>query len=155
MQKDQTSRQRFGIHLVGLARRWRRALDQRLAAVGLSDASWAPLMHLAELGEGRCQRDLALAVGIDESTLVRLIDLLAERGLVERRPAEQDRRRKLLHLTAAGHAAVDELRAKLTRIEDQLLADLSDTELDTLMTAFARIEARIALPGDLPTPAQS
>lgn len=143
MQTDFSPRRRFGIQLVGLARRWRRALDQRLAAIGLSDASWAPLVHLAELGDGRCQKELAAAVGIDESTLVRLLDLLAERGLVERHPSPRDRRLKLLHLTPQGSAAVADIRTKLARIEDQLLEDLSDAEIDRAMIAFARIDARI------------
>lgn len=143
MQIDDTGRHRFGIHLVGLARRWRRALDQRLAAIGLSDASWAPLVHLAELGDGLCQKDLALAVGIDGSSLVRLLDLLAARGLVERRTDARDRRQKRLFLTPAGQAAVRDIRTKLARIEDQLLEDLSDPEIATLMSAFARIEQRL------------
>lgn len=143
MQIDTSGRRRFGIQLVGLARRWRRALDHRLAAIGLSDASWAPLVHLAERGDGLCQKELALAVGIDDSTLVRLIDLLAERGLVERRACTRDRRLKLLHLTPAGRAAVADIRIKLARIEDQLLEDLSDADIDTVMSAFARIDSRI------------
>lgn len=138
-----SARRRFGIHLVGLARRWRRALDQRLAVIGLTDATWAPLVHLAELGDGRCQKELAAAVGIDESTLVRLLDLLVERGLVERQPSPRDRRLKLVHLTPAGHTAVRDIRAKLARIEDQLLEDLSDPEIAQMTAAFDRIDARI------------
>ncbi len=144
MQIDSSGRRRFGIQLVGLARRWRRALDHRLAAIGLSDASWAPLVHLAQKGDGLCQKELALAVGIDDSTLVRLIDLLAQRGLVERHPSARDRRLKLLSLTPAGRAAVADIRTKLAHIEDQLLEDLSDAELDTMMSAFSRIDERIA-----------
>ncbi|MFG1416661.1 MarR family transcriptional regulator [Xanthobacter sp. V0B-10] len=143
MQIDSSARRHFGIQLVGLARRWRRALDHRLAAIGLSDASWAPLVHLAEKGDGLCQKELALAVGIDDSTLVRLIDLLAERGLVERRPSTRDRRLKLLSLTPAGRAAVTDIRTKLARIEDQLLEDLSDAEIEAVMSAFARVDGRI------------
>ncbi|MDQ0505751.1 MarR family winged helix-turn-helix transcriptional regulator [Xanthobacter agilis] len=143
MQIDSSNRRRLGIQLVGLARRWRRALDHRLAAIGLSDASWAPLVHLAEQGDGLCQKELALAVGIDDSTLVRLLDLLAERGLVERRTATHDRRLKQLYLTAEGRTAVTDIRAKLARIEDLLLEDLSDAQIDALMAAFASIDGRI------------
>ena len=49
------ARLRFGIKFVLLARRWRQALDQRLAEVGLSDATWAPLVHLWESGGGISQ----------------------------------------------------------------------------------------------------
>ncbi|MGO4611814.1 MarR family transcriptional regulator, partial [Variovorax sp. 2RAF20] len=77
---------RIGIRLVGLARRWRQALDARLSSAGLSDATWAPLIHLHELGGGISQSELAAAVGLDGSSLVRLLDILVEQALIERRP---------------------------------------------------------------------
>ena len=42
----------FGFALVGLARRWRRAFDGRMATLGLSDAAWPPLLHLDRSGDG-------------------------------------------------------------------------------------------------------
>lgn len=41
-----SSRDSFGMLLVGVARRWRSALDASLAEVGLSDATWGPLVHI-------------------------------------------------------------------------------------------------------------
>lgn len=137
------SRLRFGMQFVLTARRWRAALDHRLAAVGLSDASWAPLMHLAIAGDGISQKELAARMGLDGSSLVRLIDLLERRELVSRRTDAADRRARHIHLTEAGRAAVAFIRERLDLAEAEMLADLSDADIDSLMEAFALINARI------------
>jgi MarR family transcriptional regulator, transcriptional regulator for hemolysin len=134
----------LGIRLVGLARRWRQYLDMQLSSSGLSDATWAPLMHLHRGGEGLLQRDLAARVGLDVSSLVRLLDILEERKLVERRPDPQDRRGKRLFLTEAGHAQVARIRNLIEPLEDTLLQDLDEPATEALLQAFARIEARLA-----------
>lgn len=136
-------RRRFGFIFSVLARRWRRLLDARLAAVGLTDATWTPLIHLSELGDGISQKDLAARVGLDGSSLVRLIDILAERGLVTRRTSDADRRANLIFLTEAGHTAVADIRRLLSEAEMEMLADVSDAELATMLAAFARIGARV------------
>jgi MarR family transcriptional regulator for hemolysin len=136
--------QRIGIRLVGLARRWRQALDSRLSAVGLTDATWAPLMHLHELGSGISQSDLAAAVGLDGSSLVRLLDILVERALIERRPHAVDRRVKVVHLTPAGRRTVASIRKRLHAIESELLADVDAQDAQVVLRVFERIEVRIA-----------
>lgn len=150
MNTSAPERHRVGIRLVGLARRWRQALDARLSSAGLSDATWAPLVHLQELGDGISQRQLAATVGLDSSSIVRLLDLLVEQGLIERRPHAVDRRVKLVHLTPAGRRAVATLRKRLSVIEAELLADLSDAEAGVLLQAFEKIEARISAQGTAP-----
>jgi MarR family transcriptional regulator for hemolysin len=137
------ARLRFGIKFVLLARRWRQALDQRLAEVGLSDATWAPLVHLWESGGGISQKDLAALVGIDGSSLVRLLDILAGRGLVERRMDPADRRTRLVFLTEAGRAAVAGIREELSHGEAEMLADLSDAEIAAMLDGFDRIGRRL------------
>ncbi len=134
----------LGIRLVGLARRWRQYLDVQLSSSGLSDATWAPLMHLHRAGEGLLQRELAARVGLDVSSLVRLLDILEQRQLVERRPDPQDRRANRLFLTMAGHAQVARIRGLVEPLEDDLLQDLDDAATEALLQAFARIEARLA-----------
>lgn len=134
----------LGMRLVGLARRWRQALDARLAAAaGLSDAAWAPLVHLHRLGDGISQTELATAVGLDGSSLVRLLDMLVAQGLIERRAHASDRRVKNVHLTPAGRRTVVNIRKRLTAAEDELLADLDDAGAQAMLQAFDQIEARL------------
>ncbi len=141
MQHD--ARSRFGFRLVTLARHWRRVIDRELARSGLTDASWAPLIHLDEGGDDISQSELAERVGLDGSSLVRLIDLLEQRGLVERRVDPADRRARRILLTGPGRAEIAALRERLLRIETAMLAPLDDTALDRLAADFDRVASGI------------
>ncbi|MGP1614508.1 MAG: MarR family winged helix-turn-helix transcriptional regulator [Pollutimonas bauzanensis] len=138
-----SSRERFGVQFVELARRWRRALDHSLAQTGLTDATWAPLLRLHELGDGVQQKELALRVGLRESSLVRLLDILEHSGLIERRADAADRRAKLIFVTDAGRASVAQIREVLARVETDILLGLKDQDIESMLHAFGRIGERI------------
>lgn len=142
--KPSSPRARFGIRFSLLARRWRRALDERLAEAGLSDATWAPLIHLQETGGGVTQKELAALVGIDGSSLVRLLDILCRQGLAERRVDENDSRARLIFLTEDGEKRVAAIRRELARGEEEMLADISDADIAAMLQHFERIEERLA-----------
>ncbi|NGO62097.1 MarR family transcriptional regulator [Rhizobium daejeonense] len=140
---DAKLRREFGFRLVGLSRRWRQHVDEGVAAVGLSDATWSPLFHLHRIGDGLTQKELAARIGLDGSSLVRLIDILERQGLVERRTETEDRRAKRLYLTFAGAERVSAILERLLPIENEMLQDLDDAEIAVLLGAFQKIEARI------------
>src|SRR5512142_3293142 len=79
-----------------LTRRWRSLLDSEFQAAGLTDATWRPLLHLHILGDGVRQKDLAASVGIEGPSIVRLLDTLIMKGLIQRSEDVTDRRAKLL-----------------------------------------------------------
>jgi MarR family transcriptional regulator for hemolysin len=126
-----------------LARRWRRVLDARLTTAGLSDATWLPLIHLQESGGGITQKELAALVGIDGSSLVRLLDILCRQDLVERRVDPADGRARLIYLTTAGKKRVTAIRRELAKGEAEMLADLSDADIDVMLQHFELIERRL------------
>ncbi len=126
-----------------LARRWRRALDERLAEAGLSDATWAPLVHLQVTGGGITQKELAALVGIDGSSLVRLLDILCRQGFAERRVDESDSRARLIYLTESGEQRVAAIRRELAKGEEEMLADISDADIATMLEHFDQIEERL------------
>jgi DNA-binding MarR family transcriptional regulator len=81
---------------------------------------------------------LAEAVGVDAPYATLIVDGLEERGLVERHPDPDDRRRKLVSLTPAGKEAV----ARVLRIQEQppaVFGNLSAAELDTLEGLLRRL----------------
>ncbi len=145
-----TPRARFGFAFVLLARRWRRLLDRRIAALGLSDATWTPLIHLQMAGDGISQTELAALVGIEGSSLVRLLDILVARGLVERQADPRDRRTRLIVLTEAGHAMLGDIRRVLDEAEAEMLADASDEELAAALGLFARIDRQLHAMAETP-----
>ena len=75
-----------------LTRRWRQVLDAEFQSAGLTDATWRPLLHLHLLGDGVRQKDLAASIGIEGPSLVRLIDTLVMKGLIQRSEDGTDRR---------------------------------------------------------------
>src|SRR5882724_12042463 len=106
----------FGFNVARLARRLRQAVDAELQVFGLTEATWRPLAYVGRLGDGVRQKELAAALGIEGPSLVRLLDNLERRGLIERREHETDRRARGLHLTAAGR----ELAIRVAKIGSEL-----------------------------------
>lgn len=127
--------------LAHLVRRWRQVLDNEFQSVGLTDATWRPLLHLHFLGNGIKQKDLAASVGIEGPSLVRLLDTLFMKGLILRTEDSSDRRAKLLSLTPEGREAVERIRETVHRVENELLAPLSDREIEEIATSILRLEA--------------
>lgn len=135
---------RFGMRFVGLARLWRRTLDAEMAGLGLTDAGWPPLVYLAQAGGGLTQRELARRIGIDGSSLVRLLDQHAQAGRIERREDPQDRRVWRLHVTPDGQAMVGRIQATLDRVEASMLIGLDDRQLGMMTEAFDCIADNIS-----------
>ncbi|AXJ94133.1 MULTISPECIES: MarR family winged helix-turn-helix transcriptional regulator [unclassified Sphingomonas] len=77
--------------------------DAELAALGLGRAHHRCLYFIGRqpnLSVG----DLLALLGVTKQSLGRVLGALLERGLVEQRPGETDRRQRLLRLTPAGEA---------------------------------------------------
>jgi MarR family transcriptional regulator, organic hydroperoxide resistance regulator len=96
----------------------------------LSPPQVMALRHL-DPAEPAPMSELAEALHCDNSNVTGIVDRLEDRGLVERRPAEHDRRVKMLVVTERGA----ELRRRLTE------------RLDTAPAALARlsVEDQVAL----------
>ena len=76
----------------------------------------------------RTQAALAEAIGADKSRIIPTLDDLQDRGYIERRPDPDDRRVRLLALTAAGRAAKDAVQEDIQRGEERWLGKLSDDD---------------------------
>jgi DNA-binding MarR family transcriptional regulator len=84
----------------------------RFLAIGQEfDLAPQQVMAVRVLEEPLPMGELAKLLACDNSNVTGIIDRLEERGLVERRPAEHDRRVKRLFLTAEG----ERLRREITR----------------------------------------
>ena len=70
----------------------RRAFDRRAVSLGVTRAQWRVLAKLNRT-PGLRQVDLAEHLDMEAITLCRIVDRLAEAGLVERQADPQDRRR--------------------------------------------------------------
>jgi DNA-binding MarR family transcriptional regulator len=102
------------------------------------DASGAAVLaRLAELGAVRLST-LAAALCLDVSTVSRQVPVLERQGWVARERDPEDQRAQLLQLTAAGKAALDEVRRSRAEVLRRLLPDWTDAELDAFASQLHR-----------------
>jgi DNA-binding MarR family transcriptional regulator len=92
------------------------------------------------LAEPRQMGELAEAMHCDNSNITGIVDRLEERGLVERRAAENDRRVKLIALTNDGRHLREELNTRMAE-PPEALTRLSEDDLRTLRDILARAAA--------------
>jgi len=130
----------FGFNVARLARRLRQAVDAELQAFGLTDATWRPLAYVGRLGGGVRQKELAIALAIEGPSLVRQLDNLERRGLIERREDETDRRARGIYLTRAGRDLAVRVAKVGTEIEERLLAKVPAADLEICQRVLASIE---------------
>jgi MarR family transcriptional regulator for hemolysin len=133
----------FGFQISRIARRLRQAVDVELRAYGLTEATWRPLVYVARLGAGVRQKELAVALGIEGPSLVRLLDGLERRGLIERREDDTDRRARGIHLTAAGRALQRRVAKVSGAVQRRVLAGVAPADLAACDRAFAVIETAL------------
>lgn len=100
------------------------------------------ILSIIAANPGINQGNVGRALGIQRANMVSLVNELADRGLVSREVAAEDRRALALRLTPAGEAAVAESLAQIRRHEERLLSDLSAEERAMLVALLGRIEAK-------------
>ena len=132
-------RERFGSLIAHAARQWRRAVDHRLQPFGLTEATWLPLIYLARAAAPMRQKDLAAALAVDGSSIVRLLDELEAAGLIQRREEASDRRAKTIILTAAGRSIIDRVEDASRRVRDATLHGITRAELEIAADVLRRV----------------
>jgi DNA-binding MarR family transcriptional regulator len=85
-----------------------RGIDEGLAAQGLGRAHHRSLYFVARQPDITVS-ELLKVLGITKQSLGRVLNELTDRGLIETRPGREDRRQRLLRVTAAGEALEAEL----------------------------------------------
>ncbi|AUY24861.1 MAG: MarR family transcriptional regulator [Mixta calida] len=123
------SQQRFSRLLHLAAHAWRLAIDRRLKESGLSMNSWLAVATLASESEPMTQKALAQVLGLEEASVVPLVDRLVAQQLVERSQPEEDRRKRLLLVTEQGNALFNKVKVETDRLRGELLADIDRDEL--------------------------
>ena len=134
--------------IMDVARMMKTYADQRARQFGISRAQWSVLVRL-DRSEGLKQSELADLLDLQPISLTRLLDRLADNGLIERRPDPNDRRANRLYLTPAARPMLEQL-SKLgedvmeivlegvdAEMRDFMLRDL-DIMKDNLRSAIAR-----------------
>lgn len=108
---------------------------------GITRREWLFLALLAAFG-AMAPSQVATRAGLDRSrTSKGLVSLLAK-GLVERQPHPADGRRATVALTTAGRELYSRIFPRVRKVNTDLLAVLSNDEVQTLAQLLARLQAR-------------
>ncbi|EPJ91504.1 MULTISPECIES: MarR family transcriptional regulator [Pseudomonas] len=134
-----TDQHRFGMQLAQMSRGWRAELDRRLAGLGLSQARWLVLLHLARFDEAPTQRELAQSVGVEGPTLARLLDSLEAQGLVQRHSVVEDRRAKKIVLSDSARPLIEQIEAIATALRQELFVGVDEEEQRICLRVHKRI----------------
>lgn len=124
-------------------RKWRKAAGRVLAAHGISEATAAPLICIARLGNGVRQIDIACQIGIESASLVRLINQLESQKLVTRQSDRSDLRANGLWLTEEGEALAQQMEELLMNLRRSIFAQFSKSELEIayrVLKSFEKLE---------------
>ena len=137
-----TSTAEVGFLLHDVARLMRKRFEQRVGALGFTRAQWQVLVHLAK-NEGIHQAGLADILEVEPISLMRILDKLEARGLIERRQHPRDRRVWLLHLTPEAHPSLAVLRHIGERTRSETLAGLDEEEQQRLIGSLATLKTNL------------
>src|SRR5471032_3065296 len=114
---SQPVKREIAFTIMDVARMLRTYADQRARQFGISRAQWAVLVRI-DRTEGLKQSELAEILDLQPISLTRLLDRLAESGLIERRADPNDRRANRLFLKPAARP----LLAKLAKLGTDMMA---------------------------------
>jgi DNA-binding MarR family transcriptional regulator len=126
-------------YLIGrLDRIVRRALEERLRPHGVTLLGYTALTVLA-VRPGLSNAQLARRSFMTPQGMNQAVAVLAERGLIQRSPDKDNRRRRRIELTAAGRRVVDSCTAAVEEYEQILLAALGPDAREQLRTLLQTV----------------
>lgn len=147
----QTPPDTFGLEPTKL-RAWRRFLEAHAYVVAILEreldqeedlplAWYDVLVHLAEAEDDRLRmQDLADAVLLSKSGLSRLVDRMADAGLVQREACESDRRGTFAVLTPEGKNRLRSTAPTHVRgVEEHFASLIEDSEAEVIADALERV----------------
>jgi MarR family transcriptional regulator, organic hydroperoxide resistance regulator len=111
-----------------------------LAGHGISMWGYIVLNALED-GPARTQAALAQAIGADKTRIIATFDELQQAGLITREPDPDDRRVRLLSITAAGRQVRTAAQAAIQANENRVLARLPPAEREAFLRAAKVLSA--------------
>jgi DNA-binding MarR family transcriptional regulator len=126
-------------HLIRRAHQVSTALfAEECGAFGLTSVQFAALYAVRAAGELDATR-LAELIAFDRATIGDVLDRMEAKGWVARAGSPDDRRVKLIRLTAKGTALLKRVEPAVRRVQERLLAPLARQDRDRFLTLLYQI----------------
>lgn len=135
-------RPELGYLLARLMREVMAREEPLLAAAGLQMWDYSVLSAL-DRGDAPTQAQLATETGRDKTRLIGNLDRLESRGLVQRTPDPADRRNRIVSLTAEGRLVLQQCRAAIRAMEEDLFKDLGTAERAAFEAALVTLATSV------------
>lgn len=119
-------------------------LDGALRPMRLSRSARQALAVLDGAGGPLSPTTIAERLIVTTASITSLLDTLEGRGLVERRPDPQDRRRLLVTITPEGRTIVDRFLPQVVALQTAVMANLSEPERQQLRDLVAKVNDGMA-----------
>ena len=118
------------------------AMEPALEAHGFTFVQYQIMVQLRD-GIAVNPKDLCTQIRHNSGALTRVIDQLAERGLLERSRRDRDRRKVELELTAAGRKVIESLVPLVVDKLNLALADFSSEEVRELTRLLLKLNVTL------------
>jgi DNA-binding MarR family transcriptional regulator len=128
-----------------IARKNRSMASDLLRPLGLYAGQELLLLQLRE-NDGRCQQDLVDVLGIDHSTVTKMLQRLERAKMVTRHASADDRRVMLVSLTSAGRELCGQVEDIWAELEEASVGCLSSREREQLRHLLAMVEGQQQAP---------
>ena len=120
-----------------------KALLEQLKDTGLTIGQPKILDYLKE-HDGSNQKEIAKACFLEAGSLTTILNKMEEKGLIERRILNGNRRSFHIFLTAVGKEKQQLVDTALSEIEKKALADISEKEFEQFMSVYHRIYSNLS-----------
>jgi len=125
------------------AHAWRLAVDRHLKHSGLSMSSWMAIGLIASETRPLTQTELAQMLGLEDASMVPLIDRLVKQELLTRVQPPEDRRKRHLVLTEKGNQAFALVKTEADALRADLLGDIDPQALATTEQVLQQLLTRM------------
>jgi DNA-binding MarR family transcriptional regulator len=116
-------------------------LIQTLASAEIRISHYS-VLAIIQANPGLAQSEIAEAVGIEPARLVRVLDELERRGLIQRMRSTSDRRSHALFLTAEGQKAFERIKRLGRQHEANVIARIGPAKYKSLIRLLKDIDTQ-------------
>jgi DNA-binding MarR family transcriptional regulator len=106
-------------------------------------ARWETLFLVAYSGQDLSQGELARLISVEGPTMVRMLDILARDGLIERLQSTSDRRVTFNSITPKGKTVIRDIMAITNTLRADLFDDIEPEKLAITIETLALILRRL------------
>jgi len=132
----------IGMSINYVNRKMQRYLSANLKKYNITTEQWSVLLQILE-NDGINQKQLAKKVNKDQTTLVRILDILERKELAIRKKSPEDRRFFLIYGTQEGRKLKEEIYPFVEGLFQNIIKDISQDQLDLFIDTLNKIDENI------------